>query len=111
MAVKIAGSLVTAAANTPVDINSRVATLDDVANMSNPCLGGIFYCVADGKHYKITALKAKTVGAASVPNAAVDTYEELSGGGGVAVWTGTQAEYESIGTYDDNTLYLIRVEA
>lgn len=108
MAVKIAGSLVTAAANTPVDINSRVATLDDVANMSNPCLGGIFYCVADGKHYKITALKAKTVGAASVPNAAVDTYEPF--GGSVAVWVGTAAEYDALANKDAGTLYLIEAE-
>lgn len=77
MATKTTGNLIPSAVNTPLDARARVATLADVANMQNPELGGIFYCVETGKHYKITALTSKTIGAIDVENAAVDTYEAL----------------------------------
>ena len=77
MATKTTGNLIPSAVNTPLDARARVATLADVANMQNPELGGIFYCVETGKHYKITALASKTVGAIPVENAAVGSYEEL----------------------------------
>ena len=75
------GALLPSTADTPLDARTRVETLADVANMQNPELGGIFYCVETGKHYKITALTSKTIGAIDVENAAVDTYEEFGGGG------------------------------
>ena len=77
MATKTTGNLIPSAVNTPLDARARVATLADVANMQNPELGGIFYCIETGRHYKITALKSKTIGAIDVENAAVDTYEAL----------------------------------
>ena len=77
MATKTTGNLIPSAVNTPLDARARVATLADVANMQNPELGGIFYCVETGKHYKITELTSKTVGALEVENAAVGSYEEL----------------------------------
>ena len=77
MATKTTGNLIPSAVNTPLDARARVATLADVANMQNPELGGIFYCVETGKHYKITALTSKTIGAITVENAAVGSYEEL----------------------------------
>ena len=77
MATKTTGNLIPSAVNTPLDARTRVETLADVANMQNPELGGIFYCVETGKHYKITALASKTVGAIPVENAVVGSYEEL----------------------------------
>ena len=77
MATKTTGNLIPSAVNTPLDARARVATLADVANMQNPELGGIFYCIETGRHYKITALTSKTIGAIDVENAAVDTYEAL----------------------------------
>lgn len=77
MAIKTTGNLIPSAVNTPLDARTRVETLADVANMQNPALGGIFYCIETGKHYKITALTSKTIGAIDVENAAVDTYEAL----------------------------------
>ena len=77
MATSTKGNMLPNAVNTPLDARSRVATLADVANMQNPALGGIFYCVETGKHYKITELTSKTVGALEVENAAVGSYEEL----------------------------------
>lgn len=77
MATSTKGNMLPNTVNTPLDARSRVATLADAANIQNPELGGIFYCVETGKHYKITALTSKTVGALEVENAAVGSYEEL----------------------------------
>lgn len=77
MAINIAGSLQTTVVNLPLDARSRIATLDDVASIVNPALGGIFYCVATGRHYKITKLKAQTSGPFTVADKQVDTYEQL----------------------------------
>ena len=77
MAINIAGSLQTTAVNLPLDARSRIATLDDVASIVNPALGGIFYCVATGRHYRITKLKAQTSGPFTVADKQVDTYEQL----------------------------------
>ena len=77
MATKTTGNLIPSAVNTPLDARARVATLADVANMQNPELGGIFYCIETGKHYKITGLTSKTIGPLPVENAAVESYEEL----------------------------------
>lgn len=33
--------------------------------------------------------------------------EHSVGGGNLKIWAGTQSEYNSIGTKDDNTLYFI----
>ena len=75
--ISIAGSLIPTKVDTPLDRRARVATLADVANIENPAIGAIFYCVETGKHYKITSLKNKAIGALTVANAQVDTYEEL----------------------------------
>ena len=77
MAINIAGSLQATAVNLPLDARSRIATLDDVASIVNPALGGIFYCVATGRHYKITKLKAQTSGPFTIADKQVDTYEQL----------------------------------
>ena len=72
--ITVGGSLVPSTGNTPLDKRSRIASLSDVSNIENPVLGGTFYCVATGKTYLITQLKAKTIGALVVENAMVDTY-------------------------------------
>ena len=79
MATSTKGNLLPNTVNTPLDARTRVETLADAANIQNPELGGIFYCVETGKHYKITALTSKTVGALEVENAAVGSYEEFGG--------------------------------
>ena len=75
--IETAGALIPGTIDTPLDVRSRVAALTDVADIANPVLGGIFYCVATGRHYKITALKSKVIGALTVANAGIDSYEEL----------------------------------
>ncbi|MBO4647327.1 MAG: hypothetical protein J5806_04145 [Lentisphaeria bacterium] len=84
MAKTTTGNLIPSTVNTPLDARTQIAALADAANIENPVLGGIFYCVATGKHYRITALKSKTIGALTVENAAVDTYEAIPDAADVA---------------------------
>ena len=79
MATKTAGNLLPGRVNTPLDARFAFDTLADAEQMQNPVLGGIFYCRADGKHYKITELESKLVGAITVANAKVKSYEEFGG--------------------------------
>ena len=104
------GALLPSTADTPLDARTRVETLADVANMQNPELGGIFYCVETGKHYKITALTSKTIGAIDVENTAVDTYEALPDAADLHAHT-NKTILDKIGesesgkpTYNDNAL-------
>ena len=69
MATKTTGNLLPGGVNTPLDARFAFDTLADAEQMQNPVLGGIFYCRADGKHYKITELESKLVGAITVANA------------------------------------------
>jgi len=82
MPVKISGSLIPGAVNTPLDARARAATLADLEAMQNPYVGEIVWCAATAKHYVITSLKSRVIGARTVANAAVDTYAELAPGGG-----------------------------
>ena len=79
--IQVASSLLPGKTNTPLDARSVVATVADISAIELPYVGMLVYCKADGKYYKITSLKAKTIGALSVPSAAVDAYEEFNPGG------------------------------
>lgn len=74
MAIEVSNSLTVGLTDTPLDVRTRIATLADMGSVENPFLGMIIYCTGDGKHYKVTSLKAKQIGALTVPNAQVDTY-------------------------------------
>lgn len=79
MATKTTGNLLPGGVNTPLDARFVVETLAEAEGMQNPVLGGIFYCKADGKHYKITELDSKLVGAIAVADAKIKSYEEFGG--------------------------------
>jgi hypothetical protein len=78
--VKIANSVIPSKVDTPLDSRSRVAYEADILNLENPAIGQLVYCTGTGKFYVVKTLKAKQVGAITVQDAAVDTYEELGGG-------------------------------
>lgn len=80
--VKIANSVIPSKVDTPLDARSRVVAEADILNIENPAIGQLVYCTGNGKFYVVTGLKAKQIGAITVQNAAVDTYKELSAGGG-----------------------------
>ena len=78
MPIAITSSLSPTAANTPLDARSVVAALTDIPSIEMPFVGLIFYCLATQKHYKVTSLKSRTIGAMTVANAQVDGYAELA---------------------------------
>lgn len=78
--IKTIGQLIPGDVNTPLDARTRVATLNDIANIQNPFIGCMFYCEADSKFYVVKTLKATNISGETVANAAIDTYEEFKGG-------------------------------
>ena len=82
MPLQVAQSLIPGTTNTPLDARTVVSTLADILTIELPYVGMRVYCTATGKEYRITALKSKTIGALSVANAAVDTYQEIGEGTG-----------------------------
>lgn len=75
--IETSGALRPGTANTPLDERSRVSTLADIAALQLPYVGQIVYCIETGKYYKVTSLKSRLIGALTVPDAAVDTYEAI----------------------------------
>lgn len=75
--IGISGPLRPTTTNTPCDERTRVATEGDILNIEMPFVGMIVYCIANGKYYKITSLKSKTIGGIEIPDRLVDDYEEF----------------------------------
>lgn len=96
--INLAKSLQPTKVNTPLDARFVVETLDDTTSMQNPVLGGIFYCVATGKHYKVTSLQSATIGGITVENAKIGTYEEFGAGSGGGSGVPGQSATVTVGT-------------
>ena len=75
--ITTSGGIKPSTTDTPADVRTRVELEADIAEIPNPFLGMIVYAKDTGKHYKITGLKDKKIGMATIQNAAVDTYEVL----------------------------------
>lgn len=75
--IQVASSLIPGVTNTPLDARTVIDSLGSVESISMPYIGGIFYCIDTGLHYKITKLKAGKVGNLTVDNLLVDEYELL----------------------------------
>lgn len=75
--IETAGALRPGTTDTPLDQRSRVNTLAEINAIELPYLGLIVYCVETDRYYRVTALKSAQIGALTVADAAVDTYEEL----------------------------------
>ena len=76
--IETAGSLCPGTANTPLDKRCRVVSKDDILHIEVPFVGMLVYVEETAKFYVITGLTSKQIGAITVENAAVSTYEELS---------------------------------
>ena len=63
--------------DTPLDIRSRINSLEDVEKIPNPYIGMIFYSIEEDKHYKVQSLKDNTSGVIVIKNSIVDKYSEL----------------------------------
>ena len=75
--VVVSGPLMPSTKDTPIDVRTRVATLDDIVNIQVPYVGMIFFVISEGKHYTVKSLKSKDVNGIIVENTLVDEYEEF----------------------------------
>lgn len=75
---QITQSIIPAYTDMPLDARARVATESDILNIENPYIGLIVYVIDTGLSFIVTALKEKTIGEVTVPNAAVNTYKQLT---------------------------------
>ena len=71
------GGLLPNAADTPLDIRTRVETETDIMSIPKPYIGMVVYVKDTGKRFEVLTLKDKKQGFTVVKNAAVDTYREL----------------------------------
>lgn len=75
--IETATSLRPGIADTPLDARCRVNTLAEISTIELPYVGQIIYCIETDRYYKVTALKSRLIGALTVPDAAIDTYEAI----------------------------------
>ena len=75
--IETATSLRPGIVDTPLDARCRVNTLADISTIELPYVGQIIYCIETGRYYKVTALKPRLIGALTVLDAAIDTYEAI----------------------------------
>lgn len=69
------GGMRPSSADTPGDTRGRINLLTDIYDIPMPYVGMIVYCLEDDCYYKITKLKAKSIGPVKVEDALVDKYE------------------------------------
>ena len=74
---KFPGGLMPNAADTPIDIRTRVETEADIMSIPKPYIGMVVYVKDTEKRYEILTLKDKKSGFKVEKNAAVDTYREI----------------------------------
>ena len=107
--VIISGSLVPSTVNTPVDMRTRIATIDDVTSIELPFVGMIFYVEDEEKHYSVKSLKSKELNGMIIENALVDEFVEFAGSvgeqgpQGEVGPQGPQGEKGEAFTYEDFT--------
>ena len=66
--------------NTPMDIRTRIESLDEILSIPNPFIGMIFYVSGEDQFYVVKTLKPKSVGAMIITDALIDQYEPLHKG-------------------------------
>ena len=63
--------------NTPLDLRTRLNTIAEVPEVSNPFVGMIFYVMDEKQFYVVKSLKSKSVGAMQLTDVLIDEYELL----------------------------------
>ena len=66
--------------NRPMDIRTRIESVDEMVNIPNPFVGMIIYVSSEDKFYVVKTLKPKSVGAMVITDALIDKYEPLDKG-------------------------------
>ena len=75
--VIVSGPLMPSTKDTPIDVRTRVESLEDIINIQLPYVGMIFFVKSEGKHYTVKSLKSKDLNGVVVENALIDQYEEF----------------------------------
>ena len=75
--VIVSGPLMPSTKDTPIDVRTRVESLEDIVNIQLPFVGMIFFVKSEGKHYTVKSLKAKDINGILVEDALIDQYEEF----------------------------------
>ena len=75
--VIVSGPLMPSTKDTPIDVRTRVESLEDIANIQLPYVGMIFFVKSEGKHYTVKSLKSKDLNGVVVEDALIDQYEEF----------------------------------
>jgi hypothetical protein len=66
--------------NKPMDIRTRIESIDEILSIPNPFIGMIFYVSDEDKFYVVKTLKPKSVGAMIITDALIDKFEPLDKG-------------------------------
>ena len=75
--VVVSGPLMPSTKDTPIDVRTRVQSLEDIPNIQLPFVGMIFFVISEGKHYTVKSLKSKDLNGVIVEDALIDQYEEF----------------------------------
>lgn len=73
----VGGGLRPSQANMPLDVRTRIESIDEVEKIPVPFIGMIFYVIDENKFYFVKSLKAKTVGGRPIENMVVNEFEEF----------------------------------
>ena len=73
----VGGGLRPSQANMPLDIRTRIESIDEVEKIPVPFIGMIFYVIDEDKFYFVKSLKSKIVGGRPIENMIVDEFEEF----------------------------------
>lgn len=85
--IGVAKSVTVDKTDTPLDARTRCDSVADFPNIEHPFVGMQIYTISDGKFWVVKSLKSKLIGAITVADAVINTYEELKGGSGGGDYT------------------------
>lgn len=73
----VGGGLRPSQANMPLDVRTRIESIDEVEQIPVPFIGMIFYVIDEDKFYFVKSLKSKIVGGRPIENMVVSEFEEF----------------------------------
>ena len=71
------GSLIPSTKNSPLDIRTRVNTIEEVSSIQMPFIGMIFYVIDEDRFYVVKKLKNSVVGNIEIKDSSIDVFEPL----------------------------------
>ena len=75
----VGGGLRPSQANMPLDVRTRIESIDEVELIPVPFVGMIFYVINENKFYFVKSLKEKTVAGRPIQNMVINEFEEFVG--------------------------------